>query len=344
MKAEVEIQTAVLALKGRGLDTKEIYREVCGLLFFRFGITPTVTQLYRLVQKGSMSVPTAVLAKFWVEVRERSKIDVAHPDLPLELAGVAGAAIGALWKNAVEAANAALENFRDSARKETAAAQTRVTELETELKDANLAREAAETLREKSERLKSALTVEHEAERRGHAASIARGQELQRQVTGLQGQIESNQVTFSRDLAKAQQGVQEAVARAEAAERKSMLDVDNERQARQKAERLLEKIREQALAGQIEARDAALAQAQEIGSLRSRLAAAEANAQTLTRINEEYKVRVERLATELAEAVHRATRLDAEVMTVRAMMTQLGAGAETKTPAPRRPARSGSGA
>ena len=338
MKAENQIQTEVDALKNRDLDTKEIYREVCGLLFFRHGITPTVTQLYRLVQKGSMSVPTAVLAKFWADLRERSKIDIAHPDLPLELAGIAGAAIGALWKHAIEAANAALEVFRDSARQEISVAQARVAELETALKDAKAANEGAEALCEKAERLKDALSVEHEAERRGHAASIARGQELQRQVTSLQGHMESSQVTFSRDLAKAQQAVKEAATRTEATERKALLEVDQERQNRQKAEKLLEKIREQALAGQTQARDAALAQAQEIGSLRSQLAAAEAARLTLSQAIDEAKARIERLANELAEAVQRSARLDAEVVTVRAMVAKFASGNAGRGGAQRRTA------
>ncbi len=34
-----------------------LYREVCGLLFFRYGVTPTANKLYSLVRKGSMGTP-----------------------------------------------------------------------------------------------------------------------------------------------------------------------------------------------------------------------------------------------------------------------------------------------
>lgn len=323
MNPENQIQTEVDALKSRLSDTKEIYREVCGLLFFRHGITPTVTQLYRLVQKGSMSVPTAALAKFWQELREKAKVDIAHPDLPQDLADVAGAAIGGLWKKATEAAYAELEALRASAATEVSDMRARISQLEAALNEKEAVKKGVEALLEKAERLKDGLAVEHESERRAHAAAIARGQELQRQIASLQAQLDARQVTFSRDLAKAQQSVQEAVIRTEATERKALLEVDQERMARLKAEKLLERIREQAAAGQVQARDAALAQAQEIGSLKSKLAAAEEAGVALRQLNQDGAARAERLARELEEAVQRSTRLDAEAQTVRAMIDRL---------------------
>lgn len=164
------------------------------------------------------------------------------------------------------------------------------------------------------------FAVEHEAERRGHAGSIARGQELQRQVTGLQAQLDSNQAAFSRDLGKSKQAVQDAVARGDAAERKAMLEVDQERQTRLKAEKLLEKFREQALESKVQARDAALKQAQEIGSLKSLLASAETARDSLNEEKAEAHAHVKRLEREPSEAVQRSARLDAEAITVRAMM------------------------
>ncbi len=46
MSTETEILAEVEALKGRFNDTKALYREVCALLFFRYGITPTTNKLY----------------------------------------------------------------------------------------------------------------------------------------------------------------------------------------------------------------------------------------------------------------------------------------------------------
>jgi len=54
MRSESEIQADIDALRGRCSDTKDLYREVCALLFFRYGVTPTASKLYQYVRKGSM--------------------------------------------------------------------------------------------------------------------------------------------------------------------------------------------------------------------------------------------------------------------------------------------------
>lgn len=46
MSTEIEILSEVESLKAKFGDTRALYREVCALLFFRFGITPTANKLY----------------------------------------------------------------------------------------------------------------------------------------------------------------------------------------------------------------------------------------------------------------------------------------------------------
>lgn len=47
MRAESEILAEVETLKAKFSDTRALYREVCVLLFFRYGITPTANKLYQ---------------------------------------------------------------------------------------------------------------------------------------------------------------------------------------------------------------------------------------------------------------------------------------------------------
>src|SRR5437773_5154975 len=94
--AEARLQSEIEALRAQHSDTQELYCEVCVLLFFRHGITPTANKLYQLVRKGSMSAPAEALAKFWSALREKSRVRIEHPDLPEELREAAGEAIGAL--------------------------------------------------------------------------------------------------------------------------------------------------------------------------------------------------------------------------------------------------------
>src|ERR1700736_5302218 len=94
---ETRLAADIERLKAEFLKTRELYREVCALLFFRFGLTPTANRLYQLVKRGSMSTPTAVLAEFWVELREKSRVRIEHPDLPAELQAAAGELVASLW-------------------------------------------------------------------------------------------------------------------------------------------------------------------------------------------------------------------------------------------------------
>src|SRR5579864_9847356 len=109
---EVRVATEIDRLKAEFPKTRELYREVCALLFFRFGITPTADRLYQLVRRGSMGTPTAVLGEFWAELREKSRVRIEHPDLPADLAAAAGDLVAALWARAIASAEATLDALR----------------------------------------------------------------------------------------------------------------------------------------------------------------------------------------------------------------------------------------
>jgi hypothetical protein len=84
-------------LRSRFPETRALYREVCGLLFFRYGVTPTANKLYSLVRKGSMGTPAEVLQSFWQELRGRTRVTIDHPDLPESLKQIAAEAVQTIW-------------------------------------------------------------------------------------------------------------------------------------------------------------------------------------------------------------------------------------------------------
>ena len=84
--------------------TQDLYREVCVLLFFRHGITPTANRFCQLAKKGSMSAPAEALTRFWVTLRDKSRVRIEHPDLPAELQSATGELAAALWTRAVDMA------------------------------------------------------------------------------------------------------------------------------------------------------------------------------------------------------------------------------------------------
>lgn len=227
--AEARLQSEIDALRAQHPETQDLYREVCVLLFFRYGMTPTANKLYQLVRKGSMSAPAEALARFWETLREKSRIRIEHPDLPEPLRDAAGEMLGALWQHAQAAAQDALEHFREDSRAQVltaeGVAQAAVTNAEETHRALILAREELLGLQQR-------LTAAQ--------ADFARAQgevtALQRQVEAgaeqrreLQGALNTSHQRFTQELEQQRAATALAVERHNTEARRLLLDVDRER-------------------------------------------------------------------------------------------------------------------
>lgn len=146
------IAADIEALRPRCGSTRELYREACALLFFRYGITPTANRLYQYVRKGSMSTPAQVLSAFWDELRERTRVRIDQPELPEDLREAAGGLVLRLWGRAQRAAAedlaaraAEVERLLAQMRTEAELAHARADGLEAELETARAALVLAES-------------------------------------------------------------------------------------------------------------------------------------------------------------------------------------------------------
>jgi DNA repair exonuclease SbcCD ATPase subunit len=238
MSTENEILSEVESLKGRFSDTKALYREVCALLFFRYGITPTTNKLYQYVRKGTMSTPAEALARFWDELRSKARVEIDHPDLPQDLKAIAAEAIAGLWRQATGAARDELASIRlelqaqaEQARQQMLAAQDEAEKSLAELR----------TQKDESTQSRAELTSLGQE----LAAKQALVQELQAQLAGAHTQLVQAQEGLHAELAKTHEATQTADARALAAERRALIEIEQERQARAKAEKLAESLRAQ---------------------------------------------------------------------------------------------------
>jgi DNA repair exonuclease SbcCD ATPase subunit len=101
---ELKLIQDVESLRIQIPQTKELYREVCRLMFFRYGVQPTANKLYQLVRKGTIATPSQAVNHFWSELREKRSIDIEHPALPDSLREFASEALSTLWKGALEVA------------------------------------------------------------------------------------------------------------------------------------------------------------------------------------------------------------------------------------------------
>lgn len=322
MSIETEIQAEVEALKERFPETKSLYREVCALLFFRHGITPTANKLYQFVRKGSMSAPSDALIRFWEELRGKAQVQIDHPDLPDALKAATAEAMQVLWVQATELARGETQVLRVEAKAEVQAAQQEHL-LEHQRAESAIAQIAAlqESLHAASAALRS-RDLDLEEERRSHAATAGRSQELQRQISELQGQLERARSDFSIELDKTRQAIASADERAAGAQRHALMEVEQERMARARLEKQAEALRGQLvdLDGKRSTQEAASAAAK--ARLQAELDAARLEIRGQADVIERHGQAMTQTQQQLAAAQQEAVQHKTEAQTLRALVAQ----------------------
>jgi chromosome segregation ATPase len=236
---ETRLAADIERLKVEFPKTRELYREVCALLFFRFGVAPTANRLYNLVRRGTMSTPASVLSEFWAELREKSRVRIEHPDLPTDLSDAAGELIGTLWTRATTSAQAELTALRDEVEAQRAEAEQKVVAAREELGRTETA------LEQRTAALLAAQVEIRELERR-QAEEAATRKALEAQIKRLgeealvrERELETVRHIFSRDLEKLRETAGRAEERLRASEKRALLEIDRERSATAKAQKEL---------------------------------------------------------------------------------------------------------
>lgn len=340
MSTESEILAEIEALKAKIPETKALYREVCGLLFFRHGITPTTNKLYQYVRKGTMATPAEALATFWEELRLRARVEIDHPDLPDEIKALAAEAIAGLWGHATAAARGELA----AARLEHQVAAERAQQAQAEAEQATAqARVVADQLRAElvtsEERTRQAL-VDVEAERRAHAGTQARVQQMQAQLDQARVQQQELQDSFSAELAKSREAAEGAQERAAAAERRALMEIEQERQARAKAEKATEAAREKLAQTEARERQQSVEHAEAATRLQMEATTAKTALQAALEAQRGMEQQLIELRAQLSDAQQVSARHQAEAQTLQDLVARL---TPASAPAPARPARKKAG-
>lgn len=329
MNTESAIQTEIESLKERFTETKALYREVCALLFFRHGITPTASKLYQYVRKGSMSAPAEALTKFWEELRNKARVQIDHPDLPEALKVAAADAVQTIWGQATELARTELAALRVEAQAETAKV---FADLEAEQERAEaaegLVQEMHGRLVEQEAQLQ-ASNAAHESERRAHAATTARTEALQHQVGELQAQQERIRADFSAELDKGRTAIEAANERAAGAERRALREIEQERTGRAAAEKHLEGARAKLVETERQNQAKALEFVTATTRMSAELEAANALVKNLT-------TSIDAQGQQLQDARQQASQFKAEAETLRSLVEQFKPAAPAKASKARR--------
>jgi hypothetical protein len=282
---ESRIAAEIERLKAECPKTRELYREVCALLFFRFGITPTANRLYQLVKRGSMSTPTQVLGEFWVELREKSRVRIDHPDLPPDLQAAAGELVATLWTRSTASAQAALETLRTETEAEKVAARDAVASLQAELGRTETA------LEQRTSALLAALVRIRDLEQAqaaGQATRLALETEIARQQDEIGARdraLVQARVDFSGELDKLRSSAELAEERLRAAEKRALLEIERERGVSARSQKELETAARRAEQSETRHRDEIQALQVQLGDARHRVGVMEGSLDALRNSN-----------------------------------------------------------
>ncbi|MFM0415980.1 DNA-binding protein [Paraburkholderia aromaticivorans] len=320
---EQRLQTDIAALRSRFADTRELYREVCALLFFRYGITPTANKLYSLVRKGSMNTPADVLNQFWQDLRNKTRVKIDHPDLPDAMKQVAAEAVLSIWQAASETATGELAVLRAEARHQTHEAEAvrdqAAAELDVVRQTAASTQAELDATRAQLAGMRDALAAEREA----HAATDGRLQEIRRQLDEAGNQLVQVKAEFTVELDRARERVTAVEERAVSHEKRALREIDQERTARQKSEKQVEELRAQLQTTRAELKDTTVQHADALASLRTELRLSQQQTENAA---QQYLATIDELTNTrslLRDAQRQAERADAEVQVTRRLIDDI---------------------
>jgi chromosome segregation ATPase len=345
MPNEAQINADIEAVRERVSETQELYREVCATLFFRHGVTPTANKLYQYVRKGSMSAPAAALAKFWEDLREKSRVRIEHPDLPETLKSAAGEMVAALWSQARQAAREDFAAFRSEAQAAVLETRSALSATEKERADAlaelDEVRRTVEAATERSLQLERGLA----AERAGKAALVLQLETTERQQSALESALTENRREFAAELEKLREALLRSEERCEATEKRALLEIDRERTAAAKWQKDWVQVRHEQQESEERHRAERGGLQADLGDARQKLGEAEGTLQEIRLTLKSQADELQSLRKAVADGESRkillehdlaACREDAEKLALEWQQRLAAQAATTKTANPRR--------
>jgi len=250
-----------------------------------------------------MSTPTQVLGEFWIELREKSRVRIEHPDLPAELQAAAGELVATLWTRSTTSAQAALEALRTDAEAEKASARNEVASLQAELARTETA------LEQRTAALLAAQVRIQELEQ-AQAAGEATRQVLETEIARQQNEIGARdralvqaRADFSGELDKLRTSAELAEERLRAAEKRALLEIERERGVSARFQKEHDAVARRAEQSETRHREEIKALQIQLGDARHRSGVVEGNLEALRSSNAAYVRELDALRLQLATTV-----------------------------------------
>ena len=309
---DTAIATDIQALRERFPQTQALYREVCALLFFRYGVTPTANRLYQLVRKGSMSAPAQALSAFWEELRSKSRTKIEHPDLPEALGVEAGNLVALLWTKAQAAAQESLTVFRQEAELAVSKAQADATAFQ-QARDEQL--RAAAQLQDALDGARQQIDVQREELAAAREARTSLAEQLENasnEIRLQQSQLEAARRDFAAELQKLHAAAALSEERTRAMEKRLLVELDRERANAARLQKALDAARAETSRAAEQHRQALDALQLALSDSRQQNGVLEGTVQTLTASLDRAERQVEALQAQPAPAVVQGTELGSQ--------------------------------
>ena len=346
LTAEAQLQADIDALRPAYPNTQDLYREVCALMFFRYGMTPTANRLYQLVRKGSMSAPAEALNRFWRQLREKSRVVIGHPDLPDELKNSAGELVASLWKSAQQAAADSLASLRDEAQR--AAEEARAGEQAARLERDTLAETLAAVRERLTQESETTAGVRRELAELGalYANQTAKLDEARKEINAQHAWLNSVQREHEVELNKVRDKARLEIETAEAARRQAGAEAERERAGAVRLQQTRDTQRAAAAAAAEQHRAELRETLAVVADLRQQVGALQAAATAAIGARDDARQQLDALRGELASALARASdadgralRLETELRHAAELYEARLAAATVRTAPPVAPAR-----
>lgn len=210
-------------------QAKDLYREVCNLMFFRYGIQPTANKLYQLVRKGTMTAPSQAVNNFWSELRNKRRVDIEHPGLPDSLREFAGEALNTLWNGALEVAKQHYQSIQLEAKGLEHNKRHEIEQYQSQIKtlESAYAKQQTElqTARKQLQEIEKRMLLDSQI----LATQKESVQTLQNEKLTLETSLRSLNSQFANEVNRLNGALKLADDRYRKLETKAMMDVDRER-------------------------------------------------------------------------------------------------------------------
>lgn len=284
---EKQILADIDKLRDEFTQTQDLYREVCTLLFFRYGMTPTANKLYQFVRKGSMSAPAEALNKFWEELREKSRVRIEHPDLPESLKAAAGNLVATLWTSAQAEAQESIARLQLEAESTVIEAKTARSSAEDKQKILEQTVQELQAVLEQTRQQNTALGQELAASRATCTAIESQLNQSRDEHTLMQQHLLEARQDFTAELEKQRQATALAEERCRSVETKSLLEIDRERNAAIKLRKEIEAVKQAAISSTEHHKSEIAVLQEQLGNLRQKSGVLEGNLQAVTTAHEQ---------------------------------------------------------